>query len=103
MCTAKRETTTTPLQALNLFNSRFVLAQSEVFAARFEAQVASDIEGNPEVAEYARRVTEETDEDDEPQIIQPPDRDELPDAEAMVDELERFLREQRNDPGSSTS
>ena len=92
------------LERLNAaFRFDLTLHDLEVFAARFDAQVASDIEGNPEVAEYARRVTEETDEDDEPQIIQPPDRDELPDAEAMVDELERFLREQRNDPGSSTS
>ncbi|GMU39192.1 MAG: hypothetical protein AMXMBFR23_00580 [Chloroflexota bacterium] len=77
----------------------------EVFAARFEAQVAADIETNPEVAEYARRVMDEDDEAEE--IVDDDLRDEideaadagadaeLPDAASMVDELERFLREQR--------
>ncbi|MDO9445360.1 MAG: PAC2 family protein [Dehalococcoidia bacterium] len=87
----------------------------EVFAARFEAQVAADIETNPEVAEYARRVMDDDDEDDDEEeegIIDDDLRDEideaadagadLPDAASMVDELERFLREQRGDRGSDT-
>ena len=83
----------------------------EVFAARFEAQVAADIETNPEVAEYARRVQDDDDDDDEEgEIIDDDLRDEideaadagaeLPDAASMVDELERFLREQRGQSGS---
>jgi proteasome assembly chaperone (PAC2) family protein len=70
----------------------------EVFAARFEAQIATDIEANPEIAEYARRVAEmdtDEEEDDEPA----PPVEELPDAASMVDELERFLRDQRGDEG----
>lgn len=67
----------------------------EVFAARFEAQVATDIEANPEIAEYARRVAEmDTGEDEEPEVTT---GEELPDAASMVDELERFLRDQRGD------
>jgi proteasome assembly chaperone (PAC2) family protein len=73
----------------------------EVFAARFDAQVASDIAQNPEVAEYARRVDAATDEDEDAadESTAPP-AEELPDAQTMVDELERFLREQRGEDGN---
>ncbi len=65
----------------------------EVFGARFDAQVQSDIASNPEVAELAQRL-----EDEEPdESPSPHDDDELPDPGAMVDELERFLRQQRDD------
>lgn len=37
--TGRRRQSTTPLQALNLFNSRFTLEESEVFAARVRADV----------------------------------------------------------------
>jgi len=92
------------LERLNrAFDFQLTLHDLEVFAARFEAQVASDIEGNPEVAAYARRVAEQLDEDEEEEpefeLEQP---EELPDAESMVNELERFLREQRNDGGASS-
>ena len=70
----------------------------EVFGARFDAQVQSDIASNPEVAELAHRFEEE--EPEEPaEVID--DDDELPDPEAMVDELERFLRRQREEPGDA--
>ncbi|MBM4411287.1 MAG: PAC2 family protein [Chloroflexi bacterium] len=68
----------------------------EVFAARFEAQVAGDLEENPEVAEYARRVASMTDKDDDDEASdEPQTAEELPDAASMVEDLERFLREQR--------
>ncbi len=71
----------------------------EVFAARFEAQVAGDIEENSEIADYARRVAamadEEEDEDEEDATDEPLTAEELPDAASMVEDLERFLREQR--------
>ena len=73
----------------------------EVFAARFEAQVAGDLEENAEVAEYARRVasmTDEDEDDDEPSD-EPQTPEELPDAASMVEDLERFLREQRGEQG----
>ena len=67
----------------------------EVFAARFDAQVGAEIAKNPEMAEYARRIEEQEDaEADETAAEAPPA--ELPDAQDMVDELERFLREQRD-------
>ena len=40
--TAARRTSTTPIQALNLFNSRFTLAQSEAFAARVKKEAGDD-------------------------------------------------------------
>ena len=82
------------------FDFDLTLHDLEVFAARFEAQVATDIEGNPEVAAYARRVADQLGEEDDVGIEMAPD-DELPDAADMVDDLERFLREQRNEGGAS--
>lgn len=46
----RRSLSTTPLQALNLFNSRFLLQQSEIFAARARK------EGGPEIAGQVRRI-----------------------------------------------
>ena len=70
----------------------------EVFAARFDAQVAAAVDQDPQMAEYARRI-EEREENAEPEEIgrAQPGQGELPDPQAMVDELERFLREQRGD------
>ena len=41
--TARRRESTTPIQALNLFNSRFTLEQAEAFAARVKAEVGDDL------------------------------------------------------------
>ncbi len=41
--TAIRRASTTPIQALNLFNSRFTLAQAEAFASRVKKEVGDDI------------------------------------------------------------
>ncbi len=73
----------------------------EVFVARFDAQVAEEIAKNPEMTEYARRIEEHQDAEAAGLEGQPPlgasetSAEELPDAQSMVDELERFLREQR--------
>ena len=40
--TARRRDSTTPIQALNLFNSRFTLEQSEAFAARVEKEAGTE-------------------------------------------------------------
>ena len=40
--TARRVQSTTPIQALNLFNSRFTLAQAEALAARLQREVGAD-------------------------------------------------------------
>ena len=71
----------------------------EVFVARFDAQVAEEITKNPEMVEYARRIEEHQDAEEAELLGQAPEpgesSEELPDAQSMVDELERFLREQR--------
>ncbi len=41
--TARRRESTTPIQALNLFNSRFTLDQAGAFAARVQTEVGDDI------------------------------------------------------------
>ena len=41
--TARRRESTTPIQALNLFNSRFTLDQSDAFATRVKAEAGDDI------------------------------------------------------------
>jgi hypothetical protein len=41
--TAVRRASTTPVQALNLFNSRFTLALSDAFAARVRGEFGYDI------------------------------------------------------------
>ena len=41
--TAVRRASTTPIQALNLFNSRFTLDQSHAFAARVKKETGDDI------------------------------------------------------------
>ena len=40
--TARRVQSTTPIQALNLFNSRFTLAQSEALAERLQREAGAD-------------------------------------------------------------
>ena len=42
--TARRRESTTPIQALNLFNSRFTIEQADAFAARVKADVGDDFE-----------------------------------------------------------
>jgi hypothetical protein len=41
--TAIRRASTTPIQALNLFNSRFTLAQADAFAARVKKEAGDDL------------------------------------------------------------
>ena len=41
--TARRRESTTPIQALNLFNSRFTLEQSEAFASRVKHEAGADL------------------------------------------------------------
>ncbi|MEX1023133.1 MAG: PAC2 family protein, partial [Dehalococcoidia bacterium] len=66
------------------FGFGLTLHDLEVFAARFEAQVAADIEQNPEVAEYARRVADAIDDEDD-EADEPRTPEELPDAASMVE------------------
>ena len=40
----RRRESTTPIQALNLFNSRFTIEQSDAFAARVKSDAGDDVE-----------------------------------------------------------
>lgn len=88
------------LAILQRLNTAFALDLSlhdlEVFAARFDAQVAADLEQNPEASALAKSIEEQLATDSLEQIAP---QDELPDAESMVNELERFLKEQLDDQG----
>ena len=78
---AKRSRSNTPLQALNLFNSNFVLQQSEILAKRLRAEAG----GNPESqADLAFRLF----------YARPPDAFERENSAAMIHEhgLQSFTR-----------
>ncbi len=91
------------LEQLNAsLNLELSLHDLEVFAARFDAQVGAEIAKNPEMAEYARRIEEQLEEQEQEEAAAAEQAASgggaaLPDAQDMVDELERFLREQRGD------
>lgn len=69
----------------------------EVFAARFDAQVSAEIAKDSETVALARQIELKQDaEASEGEVPQPSQPDgELPDSASMVEDLERFLREQR--------
>jgi hypothetical protein len=69
--TARRRESTTPIQALNLFNSRFTLERADAFAARVQAEAGED------VASQIRRAYQLA-------LSRDPDAGELEDAEPVV-------------------
>jgi mono/diheme cytochrome c family protein len=71
--TARRRESTTPIQALNLFNSRFTLDESDALAARVKKESGDDI------AKQIRRTYQLT-------LNRDPSADELRDAEPAVHE-----------------
>jgi proteasome assembly chaperone (PAC2) family protein len=74
----------------------------EVFAARFDAQVAAEIAKDSESLALSRQIEARQDAE-EPEgdvnVPQQPAEPDLPDATSMVEDLERFLREQREGGG----
>ena len=86
------------LERLNpALNLGLTLHDLEVFAARFDAQVAAEVAKDSDVTALARQIEErqdtETDGEESPPL---PDGDELPDGASMVEDLERFLKENRD-------
>jgi len=72
----------------------FDLTELETAGRRFVTEVDSALGGNPEVAEYVRRLEEVADNPDET----PPEREgELPSSADVVLDVEEFLRHQRDD------
>jgi proteasome assembly chaperone (PAC2) family protein len=76
------------------------LGELEQEAQEFDTQVARAVERDPDVAAYVRQLEEsdgEGDVDDEEPLEE---RHELPTGEALLHELEEFLRRSRGDSGS---
>ena len=69
--TARRRESTTPIQALNLFNSRFTLDQADAFAARVKTETGDD------VTQQIRRAYQRA-------LSRDPSTDELLDADVVV-------------------
>lgn len=76
--TARRRESSTPIQALNLFNSKFTLEQAEAFAARVEKEV----EANSSQTTVQRQVSHAY----RLALGREPDRAELDDAAQLVNE-----------------
>ena len=73
------------------------LGQMKRAAARFEAQVEEALVANPELAAYLQQLEERLDTAGEPEPRTLVDGPELPPGEAVVEELEKFLREKRQE------
>jgi hypothetical protein len=81
---ARRRQSTTPLQALNLFNSTFTLDEAEAFAARVEADIATRTAGGGDAA--PDRVVDAIDRVFRLAYGRPPEASEVDDARAVVRE-----------------
>jgi proteasome assembly chaperone (PAC2) family protein len=77
-----------------LLNLDLDLGEWEPVVSSFESQVAEAIANNPEIEAYVREL--EQAESTEPSAQSPPAGD-LPSGDAIVRELEEFLRRQRGD------
>jgi proteasome assembly chaperone (PAC2) family protein len=82
-----------------LFDILVPLASLEREAQEFDQQVAKAVERDPDVASYVRRLEESALEEDEA----PSERPELPAGDAIVRELEEFLRRSRGEPPGPAS
>jgi len=73
------------------------LGEMERATVRFEAQVEEALAANPELADYLRQLEERLDAAVEPEARTAAEGPELPPGEAVVEELEEFLRERRQE------
>jgi hypothetical protein len=71
------------------------LGEMKRAAARFEAQVEEALAANPELAAYLQQLEQRLDTAGEPEPRT--EGPELPPGEAVVEELEKFLRERRQE------
>ena len=84
------------LQRLNDFLELGIdLGEMKRAASRFEAQVEEALAANPELVTYLRQLEERLDTAGEPELRTLAEGPELPPGEAVVEELEKFLRERR--------
>jgi proteasome assembly chaperone (PAC2) family protein len=73
------------------------LSDLEHAAGEFDSRVAQVLAADPKVAEYVRQLEEREDDEDDDEA--PGSMDSLPSGEELVQELERFLRDQRRGHG----
>ena len=86
------------LQCLNDFLELGIdLGEIRRAAARFEAQVEEALAANPELTAYLQQLEQRLDTAGEPEPRTLADGPELPPGEAVVEELEKFLREKREE------
>jgi proteasome assembly chaperone (PAC2) family protein len=86
------------LQCLNDFLELGIdLGEMKRASARFEAQVEEALAANPELAAYLQQLEQRLDAAGEPEPRILADGPELPPGEAVVEELEKFLREKREE------
>jgi proteasome assembly chaperone (PAC2) family protein len=96
--TTNPKTAAALLQCLNDFLELGVdLGEMKRLAARFEAQVEEALAANPELAAYLQQLEQRLDTAGEPEPRILADGPELPPGEAVVEELEKFLREKREE------
>jgi proteasome assembly chaperone (PAC2) family protein len=73
-----------------LLSTSVTTTDLEIAAASYERQVSEVVEADEDVSEYVRRLESDTDEEGL-------DEASLPSGDSLAAELERFLRDQRND------
>ncbi|MEZ4501560.1 MAG: PAC2 family protein [Dehalococcoidia bacterium] len=84
------------LQVLNpALGLGLTLHDLEVFAARFDAQVAAEVAKDSDVSSLARQIEERQESETGDEADSAEAEEELPDGASMVEDLERFLREHR--------
>jgi proteasome assembly chaperone (PAC2) family protein len=83
-------------RVLTLLDFSTDLSDLERAASDFDKRVAQVLASDPKIADYVRRL-EERDVDEEEEAEHFGNTDALPSGENLVEELERFLREQRRD------
>jgi hypothetical protein len=71
------------------------LQEMEKAAVDFDKRVADVLATDPKVAEYVRRLEEREDEDED-EAQEPGGLEALPSGDELAQELQRFLREQRD-------
>lgn len=78
-------------RAVNLLGVGIDTAELQAASSTYEHQVNEMVESEEEVADYVRRLEAASEEDDEVGEI------EIPHADVIADEIERYLRDQRPD------
>ena len=84
-------------ELMKLFHLEFDLTRLQTRTARFEEQVAQVILDNAEIASYVRKLEEEAGRTGQEETLPRGGTEELPSGEALVKDLEDFLRQKRGE------